>query len=79
MAATLTHERFIGGEWIFERKSDGIDLGRHGRAGSRLHRDPPGRRHAVEPSKKLLELIKDYVLLVDSLSSTDLCKHGPLN
>ena len=26
MAATLTHERFAGPEWIFERKFDGIRL-----------------------------------------------------
>jgi len=26
MAATLTQERFSGGEWIFERKFDGIRL-----------------------------------------------------
>jgi ATP-dependent DNA ligase len=26
MAATLTHERFAGPEWLFERKYDGIRL-----------------------------------------------------
>ena len=26
MAATLTQERFTGGEWLFERKFDGIRL-----------------------------------------------------
>ena len=26
MAATLTHERFTGPEWVFERKLDGIRL-----------------------------------------------------
>src|SRR2546430_16300076 len=26
MGATLTHERFAGGEWLFERKLDGIRL-----------------------------------------------------
>lgn len=26
MAATLTQERFVGGDWLFERKFDGIRL-----------------------------------------------------
>jgi len=47
MAATLTHERFNGPEWIFERKFDGIRLlaFRRGRKVRLLSRNRLPRRH----------------------------------
>src|SRR4029450_10229624 len=54
MAATLTEERFVGPDWIFERKFDGIRLlafkqGRDVRLLSRnqLPRDHPPIAHAI--------------------------------
>ncbi|MGH7569163.1 MAG: hypothetical protein ACREL9_09370 [Gemmatimonadales bacterium] len=47
MAATLTHERFSGPEWIFERKFDGIRLlaYRRGRLVRLLSRNRLPRQH----------------------------------
>ncbi len=54
MAATLTHDRFTGPEWSFERKLDGIRLlafkeGAHVRllSRNRLPRDYPGVERAI--------------------------------
>jgi ATP-dependent DNA ligase len=54
MAATLTQERFTGGEWLFERKFDGIRLLAYKRGGdvrlysrNRLEQDLPAVARAI--------------------------------
>src|SRR5688572_7604866 len=63
MAATLTQDRFAGGDWLFERKFDGIRLLAYKRgrdvklySRNRLPQDIPGIARAVAamPAKELI-------------------------
>ncbi|MGH2601273.1 MAG: hypothetical protein ACREMJ_04155 [Gemmatimonadales bacterium] len=64
MAATLTHERFSGPEWIFERKFDGIRLlayrrGRHVRL---LSRNRLPRQHPAIAAAVLALPVREVIL-----------------
>ena len=64
MAATLTHERFNGAEWLFERKFDGIRLlaYRRGRTVRLLSRNRLPQHHPDIAAALLALPVRDVIL-----------------
>ena len=64
MAATLTQDRFIGPDWLFERKFDGIRLLAYKRGGSvRLYSRNRRPQHLPEVARAVAALaVKDVIL-----------------